>query len=361
MKKVIIPLCFLLSSVGIADAQTSKVDSSLQFSGSADMYYRYDFAQGKNIGTPEAISLGMKQNSLEFGMLDLKLKKRFGNIVANAELAFGQRETPDASAPPSYNIQNLTATYEVNNKLSFTGGIMYRYQSFERLTSTDNFHYTMSWGFLNQNFIRSAGVKATYAFNEKNKLSLGLYNSNDSKNGGNRTIASPGYGLSDICMQGFFIDPFGAKGLDVRAAIWIEGQKDNGWHRNLHLRYKLAKKWNLGFDMTQLSGADSLVAVRNYNSYVGYLQYSFCKPFSAGIRYEYLDRLETDVISNNVVKEKYSTFTVTSAYKIGNLTLKAEYKTDMTEDKNNNTPYIDKNGIATTKAAEIVMAAVFTF
>ena len=361
MKKVILPICVLLSGIGISKAQSAKIDTSLQISGSVDMYYRYDFAEGKNINSPEIGNVGMKQNSLEFGMLDLKLKKKLGSIIANAELAFGQRETPDASAPPSYNIQNLTATYEVNNKLSFTGGIMYRYQSFERLTSADNFHYTMSLGFINQNFVRSAGIKATYAFDDKNKLSLGLYNSNDSKNGGNRTLASPGYGLSDICMQGFFTDPFGAKGLDVRTAIWVEGQKQNGWHSNLQLRYQLAKKWHLGFDMTNLSGADSLVAVKNYNSYVGYLQYNFCKPFTAGIRYDYLDRTESDIISNNIVKEKYSTFTITGAYKINNLTLKAEYKADMTEDKNVNTPYIDKNGNATSKAAEVVVAAVFTF
>ena len=78
MKKVILPFCIFLSSLGVSNAQSSKADTSLQISGSVDMYYRYDFAQGKNINSPEIGSVGMKQNSLEFGMLDLKLKKKLG-------------------------------------------------------------------------------------------------------------------------------------------------------------------------------------------------------------------------------------------------------------------------------------------
>jgi hypothetical protein len=45
-------------------------DTPLEISGSADVYYKYDFAKKENIGT----SFATDQNSVSLGMLDIALK-----------------------------------------------------------------------------------------------------------------------------------------------------------------------------------------------------------------------------------------------------------------------------------------------
>ena len=365
MKKIVLSFGVALYSLCSLNAQIIKTDSSLQITGSADVYYKYDFAGDVNTSSMLNSKVGMRQNSMEFGMLDLKIKKTIGDVSINSELAFGQRETSDASAPPAYNIQNLNATYQVAKKLSFTGGIMYRYQTYERLTPTDNFNYTISSSFTIINFLRSAGIKATYQFNDKAKLVAGFYNSNDSKNGTNRTVASPNYGLSDFCAQGFIQNPFGLKGLDASAAVWLEGQKDNGTHLNLQLHYMATKKLKLGLDATHYKTADTTsIPARSYDSYVGYAQYALCKVFTIGARYDYLCVNEQDGNSNNFIKENYYATTITGAWKINALTLKAEFKRDWTTKDNFNSAtinYYEKDGTRSVNASEIVLAAIYNF
>ena len=371
MKKIAISFGVALLSLSSLNAQIIKTDSTLQITGSADLYYKYDFAgangtAGVNDGTMYNAKVGMKQNSLEFGMLDLKIKKKLGDISVNSELAFGQREVgADPSAPPSYNIQNLNASYQATKKISFTGGIMYRYQTYEKLTATDNFHYTISNSFTMINFLRSAGIKATYEFNDMAKIVVGMYNSNRSSGAMNRTVATPTYGLSDFCAQGFISEPFGVKGFDANAAIWIEGQKDNGNHFNLQANYKATKKLKLGFDASLYKHKDTTsVPVPSYNSYVGYAQYAICKSFTLGIRYDYLNVNEINP-NSNFVKENYYATTLTGSLKLGMLTLKAEYRRDWTTKDNTNSAtiiYYEKDGTTTSvNASEIVIAAIYTF
>ncbi len=365
MRKLTILFGAALMSVSSINAQVAKPDTTLQITGSADVYYKYDFAGDANTSSMLNAKVGMRQNSMEFGMLDLKIKKQIGNVTVNSELAFGQRETSDASAPPSYNIQNLNASYQANNKLSFTGGIMYRYQTYEKLNAADNFNYTISSSFTIINFLRSAGIKAAYAFNDKAKLVVGMYNSNDSKNGINRTIASPNYGLSDFCAQGFINEPFGFKHFDASAAVWLEGQKDNGTHINFQAHYKATNKLKLGLDATHYKCSDiTTIANRSYDSYVGYAQYAVCKAFTLGARYDYLNVNETDM-SSNFVKENYYATTLTGALKLGTLTLKAEFKRDWTTKDNTNNAtiaYYEKDGFTpSVNASEIVLAAIYSF
>jgi hypothetical protein len=69
MKKVILILALILTG-NIIFAQ----DTPLEISGSADVYYKYDFAKKENIGT----SFATDQNSVSLGMLDIALKKTTG-------------------------------------------------------------------------------------------------------------------------------------------------------------------------------------------------------------------------------------------------------------------------------------------
>jgi hypothetical protein len=61
-------------------------DTPLEISGSADVYYKYDFAKKEN-GT----SFATDQNSVSLGMLDIALKKTTGKASFVGEISFGPR------------------------------------------------------------------------------------------------------------------------------------------------------------------------------------------------------------------------------------------------------------------------------
>ena len=268
MKKVILSSLISISLFSQSIAQKGNGDSTLQISGSADIYYKYDFAGGHNNQTPENVVLGTKQNSIDFGMFDLRIKKQIGDASIFSELAFGSRPYYNLVDPQlAYNIQNLYISYQMAKNLSLSAGIMYRYQTYEKMTPSDNFNYAMSFSFLNQYFNRSAGVRAAIQVTPHTKLVAGFYNSYDPKGASNPVVASPDYGLSDFCTQ-LFIEP--SKKLKANVTIWKEGQKENGFHRNLQAKYELTKNFNMGLDVTKYTCTDTVTANHSYQSAVGY-------------------------------------------------------------------------------------------
>ena len=343
-----------------SQAQKFLQDSTLQISGSADIYYKYDFEGQHNNQTLENVVLGTKQNSIDFGMFDLRIKKQMGKASIFSELAFGSRPYFNLTDPQlAYNIQNLYASYQFTPKLSVSAGLMFRYQTYEKMVAADNFHYAMSYSFLNQYFNRSAGVRATYVINDKAKIVAGIYNSYDPKGASNPVVADPKYGVSDFCGQ-FFITPF--KNMDLSVALWKEGQKDNGVHRNFQANYKATKSLKFGLDITKYTCRDTVTANHSYQSAVLYSQFDVTKKFHVGARYEYMERTETpNLVNDSWTKEYYSNFTFTTSFTDGPLTFKQEIKFDNTPKNNTKTFFLDKNDLPTNKAAQIVFAAIYKF
>ena len=394
MKKLLLSFG-LVAMIGLtavcAQSSEKSTDSTLQISGSADIYYKYDVAHSSKFLTSVyslTDEMGNKFNTLDFGMLDLKLKKTIGKATINSELVFGPRgESKIDNGILAYYVQNLYLGYNVNNKLSFYTGVMYHYNSYEKLTAADNFNYAMSGSFLEQRKVpaRSVGVKAAYKFSDKVKLEAGLYNSvNPLYNNSNQTLsavnATPSFGLSDFAAQ---LTVLPVKDLELSAAIWAEGQKDNGTHTNFQAKYNAGKGWKLGLDVTDYSCKDSIVvaagnAFSSFTSYALYIQKKVCSGYTVGLRYENMNRNDLPVSANQYIssssaplyssfadnatftKSNYSMFTLTSAIKLGDLTLKQELKYDQIN-KLNKTPYIDKDGNITDHSVQIYLAAVYTF
>ena len=362
-------LCSLFlgcSCLSLVNAQTTK-DSSLQITGSADIYYNYDFAQSKNpsVGAADAL-MGTKPNSIDFGMLDLQVKKDLGKSSIFAELAFGPRaDGPKDASPSAYYLQNLYFTYKVQKQLSVTAGIMYRYDMYERLTAVDNFNYLASNAYRESRKIpsRSVGVKANYSFNDKVSASLGLFNTinNQTPNSTDNVTSTPDFGLSDVVAQ-LYVNP--TNNLKLSAAIWKEGQKNNGTHENIQAHYQVNKGLYLGLDFNNYSGMDSATqainACNNFTSVGLYVQKNITGLFSLGARLEH-QQTEQNTVSNFYVKENYNILTLTGKETFGALSLKQELKYDLTDGSNVNTPYVDKSGNPTKNDVQIVLAAVFAF
>lgn len=84
MKKVL-TLLGLIFTTTAAFAQ----DKPIEITGSADVYYKYDFAKTGNIKT----SFATDQNSISLGMLDIAVKKTTGKTSFVGEISFGPQRT----------------------------------------------------------------------------------------------------------------------------------------------------------------------------------------------------------------------------------------------------------------------------
>jgi hypothetical protein len=228
------------------------------------------------------------------------------------------------------------------------------------MTPADNFNYAMSYSFLNHYFVRSAGIRGSYSvFNDKIKLVAGLYNSYNPAGASNPVVADTRYGLSDFCTQ-LFITPI--KHLNLSGALWIEGKKDNGKHRNFQAKYDVNKRLKLGLDVTRYTCVDSVTANHTFTGIAGYVQHSFGKFFTVGGRYEYMEKIQpTYGTITTYDKGYYNIYTLTTSFKVGHIVFKQEFKLDQTNKKNANTFYLDKDSKPTDEARQIVFAAIYTF
>lgn|GEM_PF-1332194 len=373
MKKMLCSLLLGCSCLGLVNAQTTSKDSTLQISGSGDIYYRYDFAASKTYVPTSPDAVGNKQNAVDFGMLDLKIKKSLGKASFFTDLAFGSRASSNidnnGSAPLSYYVQNLYFSYQIQKKLSVTGGIMYRYDTYEKLTSVDNFNYLSSNAFIESRKVptRSVGIKANYTFSDMVSASLGLFNSINASALTDAVSSTPNYGLSDVVAE-VFVNP--AKGLKLSAAIWKEGQSNKGTHENFQVHYHVAKGLKLGLDFNNYTGIDSTTQAANgFNNFTSegiYAQKSLTSIFTLGLRFEHEQTTQSssintqNTVTGSYLQEKYNILTLTGREKVGALSFKQEIKYDMTDKGNIYTPYTDKNGVPNNKDFQIVLAAIFS-
>src|SRR5579875_429496 len=77
-----------MSALNMAFAQDSAKIAPLSISGSADVYYKYDFGQSK---ANNLTSFTNAHNSFELGMASIKLEHKTTKVDMVADLGFGKR------------------------------------------------------------------------------------------------------------------------------------------------------------------------------------------------------------------------------------------------------------------------------
>ena len=304
MKKVIIILALALTG-NMAFAQ----DTPLEISGSADLYYKYDFAKGENIPT----SFATDQNSISLGMIDIALKKTTGKTSFVGEVSFGPRgqfqslPNGDGTDLNSFHIQNLYATYAATDKLSFTAGYMGTFVGYEVISPLANFHYSTSYLFTNGPF-QNAGVKANYAFSDKVGLMVGMFNDQ-----WNSYKADPIKGLNAIGAQ-LSITP--AEG--VSAYINFMDGSESGTIIDLTAAFQLSEKFSLGLNTADFSNGDKV----GYTGLALYPAVAVTENFGLGLRGEYFKFKEN---SGDV---SVTALTLSANLKAGALTIIPEFRLD---------------------------------
>lgn len=329
MKKVIAILTVVLTST-FAFAQ----NTPLEISGSADAYWKYDFAKTANIPT----SFATDHNSVSLGMIDVVLKKKTGKTSFVGEVSFGPRgagqSIPDVDGQ-SFHIQNLYATYAASEKLSLTAGYMGTFIGYEVISPLANFHYSTSYLFTTGPF-QNAGIKANYAVSSKVGLMVGLFNDQ-----WNTYKATPEFGLNAFGAQ-LTVTP--AEGFTAYFNL-LTGS-ESGTIVDLTAAYQITPKFKLGLNAADYSGVES---GSGYSGLALYPSVAVSDTFGLGLRAESFKSKTTDT--------SVAAFTLSANLKSGGLTFIPEIRLDSASEKE----FYSSNGNPTKSASQVALAMVYGF
>jgi len=341
MKKAGLILALMLTTNIIfaqAAEETAPKSAPLEISGSADLYYKYDFSKMQNIKT----SFATDQNSLSLGMLIIALKKTTGKASFVGEVSFGPRgqyqsiPNGDGTDFNSFHIQNLYATYAFTDKFSMTAGYMGTFIGYELISPVTNFHYSTSYLFTSGPF-QNAGVKANYAVSDSFGVMLGVFNDS-----WNSYKADPIKGLNAIGGQ----LSFATEGLSAYLNF-MDGSV-SGTILDLTASFQLSDKFKLGLNAADFSNEGDV----GYSGVALYPSYAISDTFGLGLRGEYFKYKEgsgdTDVTA----------LTLSANLKAGGFTFIPEFRLDSNSDE---VMFLDSDMAPAKSASQIVLAVVYGF
>ncbi|ADY50938.1 hypothetical protein Pedsa_0356 [Pseudopedobacter saltans DSM 12145] len=337
----------VFSCTGTFAQETEKLP--LELSGSADVYWKYDFAKQTNIPT----YFTEDHNSISLGMLDLALKKSTGKASFVGEISFGPRgqyrslvngDGSPANNDNSFHIQNLYAVYSFTDKLSVTAGFMGTFIGYEVISPSANFHYSTSYLFGAGPF-QNAGIKANYSFSEKVSGMIGLFNDWNSYQDFN--------GVSHIGAQ-LGITPNENTSIYVNfltgSSEGGEANYSSGTLVDLVASYNITNKIALG-----LNAADyTLKSDGGYTGVALYPKYAFSNNFLLGVRGEYFKIKDAGGIEGDAK----TSFTLSANFKHGGLTFIPEIRLDNSKQSE----FLKDDFLTPTKkACQFSAALVYTF
>lgn len=337
--------------------QEAEAPSPLEISGSADAYFKYDFAKKQNIQT----SFASDQNSVSLGMLDLMLKKTTGKASFVGEISFGPRgqeqsllnssyaetEGGDLSAS-SFHIQNLYASYAFSDQFSMTAGFMGTFIGYEVISPAANFNYSTSYLFSAGPF-QNAGIKGTYSFSDKVSLMAGLFNDwnaytdfNGVSHFGAQLMVAPVEGWSA------YLNFLTGKSAGATGA---------GTIFDLTTSYEVNENVKIGLNAADYSESNS---GGGYSGAALYLQNSFTPGFALGLRGEYFsmkDQTNGYDALGVAMGESVTALTLSANLKAGGLTFIPEIRFD-----NGSAEMFAKENLTPTKSAsQFSLAVVYAF
>ncbi|WP_443946236.1 porin [Pedobacter sp. AW1-32] len=342
MKKLLSAI-FTIASTTCALAQ--EASTPLEFSGSVDTYYKYDFAkQPGNIKT----SFATDHNSVSLGMIDLVLKKKTGKASFVGELSFGPRgqsqSIPSADntyseTTNSFHIQNLYVNYDFTDQFSMTAGYMGTFVGYEVISPVGNFNYSTSYLFTSGPF-QNAGIKATYKFSDKVSLMAGLFN--------DWNVYSATRGVSAVGGQ-LMVSP--VEGWTAYLNV-LSGAGGYGYGtiEDLTTTYQITEKFKLGLNAANYDTNDD---GGGYAGVALYPQVAVASAVTLGLRGEYFKTKDVGTVAGT----KYTAVTLTANVKSGGLTFIPEVRLDHNNDK----PFLNKTGLTAPNAGQFSLAAVYAF
>jgi hypothetical protein len=324
------------------------------FTGYVDVYYRYNFANARNVGdegvTNNFTSFTNSQNSFELGMASLKVEHSFGKVGVVADLGFGTRaeEFSYNDANTMLAIKQAYLTYAPNDKLKFTAGSWATHVGYELVDPYLNRNYSMSYMFSYGPFFHT-GVKAELTAG-KSTFMLGIANPTDLKraNFAQKMLLAQ-YAVAANDRLKFYLNYQGGKADEMKKLNQFD----------LVVLGTLSDKFNIGYNGTVQSVKlkDELTnKFEDANSWWGsalYLNYDPTSKFGLTLRGEYFDD-KKEVIGFN---SSIIATTLSGNIRIGGLTIIPEFRLENADTE----LYVKSKGEGSKSTASFLMAAIYKF
>lgn len=322
---------------------------TLTISGSADVYYRYDFK--KQMGNNRT-SFTNSHNAFSLGMASVKLEHAGSKVGAVLDLGFGTRATEF-----SYNetgifqaVKQAYVSYSPVKDLKFTAGTWATHVGYELVDPQLNRNYSMSYMFTNGPFTHT-GVKAEYATG-KSTFMVGVSNATDFRipptDQINRKFLIAQYSIAPSDKVKIYANYVGGKAPDTS----LVNQFD------IVGTFAISSKFNIGVNGTlnRSQGWDGAKNVDGQNWYgaAGYFNYDPTAAFGLTLRSEYFNDdkgvkgLGTSIFAN----------TLSANFKAEGFTFIPELRFESAADP----VYFDKAGALNQKGAvSFLLAVVYKF
>jgi hypothetical protein len=321
----------------------------LTISGSADLYYRYDF--NKQVGNNRT-SFTNTHNDFALGMASVKFEHTGSKVGFVADLGYGQRAKEFAYNDEGITqaIKQLYITYSPADWLKFTAGTWATHVGYELVDPQLNRNYSMSYMFTNGPFTHT-GLKAD-ATAGKHGFMLGISNATDYRKlpGGtiDKKFVIAQYSIAPSDRVKCYLNYVGGQGPDTAKSTQVDAV----------ITATVTKKFSAGFNGTvystkQWDGAKN-AASKNWWGAAVYLNVDPREWFGLTLRSELFN--DKDVLKG--FNSSLFVNTLSANFKVEGFTFIPEIRIESADNK----IYADNTGALTQKGAvSFLLAAVYKF
>jgi hypothetical protein len=356
MKKIILFVASILV-IGTAFSQKDSTGSAFKLSGSADVYYRYNFDNPKNTPYNNLTSFTTSHNSFELGMASIKAEHTIGKVGMTADLGFGQRADDfsytdaQGNSESRFAIKQLFVTYAPSDKLKFTFGEWATHIGYELVDAYLNRNYSMSYMFSYGPFLHT-GIKADIALGGKNALMIGIANPTDFKTAPHMPKTIIGQ-FSTATQDDKFKAYFNFQGGEQTDSAKL-------YQGDVVLTYAVSNKFSLGYNGSlQSRSSKSDGKWNDANSWWGSALYVNVDPaswFGLTLRGEYINDKKTVLGIFGDEGNGFET-TLSGNFKIDNLTIIPEFRLDHAK----NEVFIKNDGSSIKSTGSFILGATYHF
>ena len=340
-------------TTAIPAAPAEEAKPTFTITGSADVYYKYDFAKTKaNTYT----SFTGSHNSFALGMASVKFEHKGTKVGAVLDLGFGPRakEFSYTDEGITQAIKQLYITYSPADWLKFSAGTWGTHVGYELLDPQLNRNYSMSYMFTNGPFSHT-GVKADIT-KGKHGFMVGVSNATDFRippDGYiNKKFLIAQYSLAPTDKVKIYLNYVGGKNFDTSKVSQFDAV----------LTAKLSDKFNLGFNAT-VNNTQSWDGAKNTDgqSWWGSAVYVNVDPkswFGLTLRGEYFnDDNQLKMFASAPEGGSIFATTLSANFKAGGFSFIPEFRFDNASQA----VFFDKDGAAKKSAGNFLLAAVYSF
>ncbi len=344
----------IMSMASFTSAQDSSSVSPLTISGSADVYYKYDFSKTR---ANNLTSFTNSHNTFELGMASVKLDYKISKVEMVADLGFGKR-----AQEFSYNdngilqaVKQLYISYSPKDWVKFTAGSWATHIGYELVDAYSNRNYSMSYMFTNGPFFHT-GVKAEFT-HKAHGFMIGIANPTDFK------YVPDGYINKKFLLAQYsfaagdyfkgYLNYVGGQNIDTTKSKQID----------LVITSKLSDKFNIAYNGTLYSthkylGNKEFVDYKSCWGSAIYLNFDPATHFGLTLREEYFnDANHVKIFSALGNGGNMLATTLSANFKLDHFIFIPEVRLDHAS----RAIFMDKDNQPTKKVANILFAAVYQF